>query len=85
MGGSARQEYHVECRLCPRVLPLASSPCTLRGWMIKEAGSVGCIAESEFPQGGEADPSVRGKSGCLNGVEAKFDEFERRTSFEIRS
>ena len=50
--------------------------------MIKEAGGVSCIVESEFPHDGEIDPSMGG-SGCLCRVgEAKFDGFERRTPFE---
>ena len=51
--------------------------------VIKEAGGVSCIVESEFPYDGETDPSMGGRSGCLCRVgEAKFDGFERRTPFE---
>ena len=31
--------------------------------VIKEAGGVGCIVESELPQGGETDPSLGGGVG----------------------
>jgi len=51
--------------------------------LIKEASGVGCIVESEFPQGGKANPSMGRRNGCLSRVEeGNLDEFERGASFE---
>ena len=52
--------------------------------VVKEASGAGRLVESEFPQGGEVNPSM-GRSGCLRRVvEADLNEFERRESFEER-
>jgi len=51
--------------------------------VIKEAGGAGCLVESEFLQGGEADP-FPGRGGRWLGKvrEAELDEFERGAPFE---
>jgi len=51
--------------------------------MINEADGRGCLVESEFLQGGKANPPTGGRGGLLRRVvEGDFDEFERRASFE---
>ena len=51
--------------------------------VIKEASGAGCKLESEFPQGGEANPSTGRRAWWLRPVgEANLDGFERRGSFE---
>ena len=44
--------------------------------VIKEADDTGCLIESEFPQGGKANPSAGRRPGWLrHGGEADLDEF----------
>ena len=51
--------------------------------VIKEANGTCCLVESEFLQGGEANPSTGRRGRWLRRVvEADLDELERGTSFE---
>ena len=61
--------------------------CALwEGEVIEEAGGESCLVESEFLQGGEANPSSGRRDGRLGHIgEANLDQFEQGASLEERS